>query len=400
MLVFLFISALLSLAAFIILYKPLQQTKPTVTESEDEYTTLYKQRKIELDSELENQAIEQSQYDEILASYQKQLYLDLNRKNNDSNNDILISNKGLNLIIALSAPILAIGIYFLIGGGELALQNTIPTMADLEQDPEQLLIAFEEKLNSEGGNAEQWHFLAKTYRDQKRFDEALSALDMALKQDSADIQMEADYVELLMLLNENKPTDESTNRLNKALDTDPNHPKLLWLAAIDASYKNNTLQQIGYLEKLATQIPEDAPQRDTIEKIIAATKGETIEPGTATSSELKELTIKVSIDKALEKNIQNSSVLFVYAKASSGPPMPLAVAKLDPNNIPNEVFLNDDMAMAPNMKLSNFDTVDVIALISHSGTAKSSSGDLQGSVNTISTDSKEIISININTIIP
>ncbi len=399
MIIFLFISALLSLAAFLVLYKPLQQDNTINIESDNEYTDLYKQRKHELELELENQNIDEKQYDEILESYQKQLYLDLKQNPSSKNNISSSSNKPIHLFIALSAPILAIGIYFLIGGGELALQNNIPTMADLEQDPEQLLIAFEEKLKSDGGNAEQWYFLAKTYRDQKRFDEALKALNEAQKQEPSNMQMEADYIELLMLLNENQPTEESTQRLNTALEVNPEHPKLLWLAAIDASYKKNTAQQIAYLETLVNQIPEDAPQRKTIQKIIDATKNQNTSTDINTPIEIKQLTVEVTLDEELKQLIKADSVLFVYAKASSGPAMPLAVAKIDPRNIPEKIILNDDMAMTPNMKLSNFDTVNIIALISHSGTAKSSTGDLQGIANNITTDTKEIISISIDSII-
>lgn len=72
--------------------------------------------------------------------------------------------------------------------------------------------------------------------------------------------------------------------------------------------------------------------------------------------------------------------MFIFAKAASGPPMPLAVLRAKVADLPMDFRLDEGMAMMPGLKLGNFPKVVVGARISKSGNAVPSSGDLQGLV--------------------
>ena len=73
-----------------------------------------------------------------------------------------------------------------------------------------------------------------------------------------------------------------------------------------------------------------------------------------------------------------SDTLFIYARAKTGPKMPLAILRLKASDLPATFTLTDEMAMMPAMKISSFPEVVIEARISKSGQAVTSSGDLQG----------------------
>lgn len=90
------------------------------------------------------------------------------------------------------------------------------------------------------------------------------------------------------------------------------------------------------------------------------------------------LQVEVSLAEPLWREADVNHSLFVYAKAASGPPMPLAVKRLKVADLPLTVTLDDSLAMTPEMRLSNFPRVIVGARISPSGQATPQSGDLEG----------------------
>ena len=72
--------------------------------------------------------------------------------------------------------------------------------------------------------------------------------------------------------------------------------------------------------------------------------------------------------------------MFIFAKAVSGPSVPIAVIRSQVKDLPQKFVLNDSMVMMPTMKLSNFKEVVISAKVSKSGNATPASGDLRGEV--------------------
>jgi cytochrome c-type biogenesis protein CcmH len=80
--------------------------------------------------------------------------------------------------------------------------------------------------------------------------------------------------------------------------------------------------------------------------------------------------------------------------------MPLAVARKRVRDLPLTVTLDDSMAMAPNMTLSDFEQVIVGARISMSGSATAGSGDLQGFSETVQVGGQEVVNVAITQRVP
>ena len=82
-----------------------------------------------------------------------------------------------------------------------------------------------------------------------------------------------------------------------------------------------------------------------------------------------------------------------------GPPMPLAVKRLQLKDLPVTLSLDDDDAMMPSMKLSSFDQVVVGARVSFSGNPVAQSGDFYTEMESVdSANPPEQISLTIDKI--
>jgi cytochrome c-type biogenesis protein CcmH len=85
----------------------------------------------------------------------------------------------------------------------------------------------------------------------------------------------------------------------------------------------------------------------------------------------------LSLSPALKSKVSPDDTLYIVARAAHGPRMPLAVFRTTANVLPFVYVLNDSMAMSPQMKLSDFDEVVVVARISKSGDPMPQPGDLE-----------------------
>ena len=95
--------------------------------------------------------------------------------------------------------------------------------------------------------------------------------------------------------------------------------------------------------------------------------------------------------------VDPATAVFVYAKAMQGPPMPLAVKRLQLKDLPATLSLGDADAMMPAMKLSSFDQVIVGARVSFSGNPVAQVGDFFTEQDSIDSKNPPLqISLTIN----
>ncbi len=107
----------------------------------------------------------------------------------------------------------------------------------------------------------------------------------------------------------------------------------------------------------------------------------------------------VRLDPALAQKLTPSSVMFIFAKAEGGMPMPVAALRQPTDHFPLEFTLDESMAMMPTHSLAQVDRVNVVARISARGDAISHSGDLQGAVGPVTVGAKGL-EIVIDQVVP
>jgi cytochrome c-type biogenesis protein CcmH len=107
----------------------------------------------------------------------------------------------------------------------------------------------------------------------------------------------------------------------------------------------------------------------------------------------------VRLDPAVAARAAPSDTVFVFARASEGPRMPLAVFKLQAKDLPAKFTLDDSLAMAPQFRLSNFKNVLVNARVSKSGSANPSAGDLEGKGVAVGLGARDVV-VTIDRVVP
>jgi cytochrome c-type biogenesis protein CcmH len=115
---------------------------------------------------------------------------------------------------------------------------------------------------------------------------------------------------------------------------------------------------------------------------------------TPKATNAKNIIVTVTLSEHLKNQANANDSVFIYAKAMSGPPMPLAAKRLQVKDLPITITLDDSTAMMPAMKLSGFPKVIIGARISKSGNAIGVSGDLYSEKKDIALGTKQDLIID------
>ena len=164
------------------------------------------------------------------------------------------------------------------------------------------------------------------------------------------------------------------------------------------------LSAIKLWTKLSASLPAGSEPQQEIQTLITKLASNTpqkqvpSQPEQGQQEKVSNLTISVQVGLAPEllKSTSPGDTVFIYAQALSGPKMPLAIVRKQVSDLTLTVSLNDTMAMMPNMKLSNFANVKLLARISKSGNAMTQLGDLIGFIESVALTDKETHHIMIS----
>ncbi len=119
-----------------------------------------------------------------------------------------------------------------------------------------------------------------------------------------------------------------------------------------------------------------------------------------TTSGAVQLKLNVELSADLAKQVKPDETLFIFARAANGPPMPLAAVRKTAGELPLAITLDDSSAMSPQLKLSQYDSVKIVARISRGGSPTAQSGDLFGEVGPLNPHQSKPLTITINQKVP
>ena len=308
------------------------------------------------------------------------------------------------LVILLPAvPLLAIMLYQQLGAGDLSSQAPQAPAAQAqsgndmsEHDINGMLEQLAQRLREEPNHPDGWMLLARSYTSVRRYDDAVAAYEQARKYGGDLPELLIDYVDTLVIANGGDFSDEAGDMLQTALAQQPENPKGLWLMGHWHFQRSDYRNALNNWQQVASKVQPGSENARVLQQQIqlaSAKLGETAPPDPApaadTSTGKTAIQVTVSLDPALRDSTAPDDTLFVFARAVSGPRMPLAIVRKQVRDLPVTVTLDDSMAMTPAMVLSGFPQVSVGARISKTGQAMPTAGDLQGIQSPVSTSSTE-----------
>lgn len=378
---------MLVLALFFLLPPLLSKPKDIEDDRREQNISIAKQQLAELENDYQNGELEEETYKAAKSELEEALYSDL--KNADGR---LVKTAGDNvpsrlpvLLVALFIPAVAIPMYLKVGNPSAIAESSVTvnqhgesTAASMEKAVEMLAA----KLKEQPDNLDGWVMLGRSHMVLNRPADAVKAYEKALSLNADEPVILLQLADALGSSNGGQLTGRPAELINKALQKDPQNVMGLWLAGMASRQQGDNAGAIEYWSKVLGKLNPQSEEYSEVQGLIVEAGG----PGPAADAHAAEnkpaasgaaaITVTVNLADELKNRAQPNQTVFIYAKAVSGPPMPLAAVRMTVADLPAEVTLDDSKAMMPQMKLSGFTEVTVGARISLSGTPTRSSGDL------------------------
>lgn len=420
------INAILILIALAFVLPSLLKKRSTLKDGRREQNIFIANEQLqELETRFEQGEIESKDYQSTRDEIEQSLFADVS---NSDDMPLKANTKSPWLsgaLIALLIPVIAIPVYLKTGNpaftqeldSKKAVAQAVPRNADGTPDIDTMVAGLQKKLEADPNNAEGWYMLGRSYMVLKRFPDAVSSFDRALKIKPESASIMLSLADSLAMLNKGEITGRPIKLINKALELEPDNLTALWLGGMAERQQGNYLTAIERWKKVLTLISDPSERQEVNSLIAEATKQLT--PVQKTEVDRKEpvavanvtnqekvpdtkmtsagITVTISLSDEMKSKVEPTDFVFIYAKAMSGPPMPLAAAKVQVKDLPAEILLNDEMAMIPSMKLSSFSEVVVGARVSKSGQPVAQNGDLFAEKSSIKAGQK--VALKIDTVV-
>jgi cytochrome c-type biogenesis protein CcmH len=269
----------------------------------------------------------------------------------------------------------------------IAMQEMDASGADQAARMAELAEQLRQRLEASPDNEEGWAMLGQTYMRLDNHTAAASAFQRlaTVTEDGSNAQATALGLaaQALFFESQGQLTDKVQNAIDTALAVNPDEVNALGLLGISAFGQQRYRDAIDYWQRIVEVAP-DHPQIASIRGGIDEAYnrlGETPPTPDESGPVGPGVSLRVSLDDALQDRVPGDATLFVFARAAGETAgAPLAVARLSAGALPADIRLDDRNAMTPNATLSSVDEVVITARVTRSGNINAQAGDWQGRV--------------------
>lgn len=274
--------------------------------------------------------------------------------------------KALPLLAAVLVPLLALGLYLHFGAADkVALTQEF---AQAPKSMEEMTARLERVVQAQPDSAEAVYFLGRAYMAEQRPAEAARTFERAVAMAGRQPELLGQWAQALYFAAEKRWSAQLQALTDEALKADPNEVTSLGLRGIAAFEGERYQEAIAYWKRLLAQLPEGDASRAALQGgIDRAAERLGTQTAQVPAPAAVRLKVRVELAPALRDKVKAQDTVFIFARASSGPPMPLAAKRVTVAQLPIEVELSDADAMMAQMKLSDFAEVQLVARVSKDG---------------------------------
>ena len=275
--------------------------------------------------------------------------------------------------------------------------------------PEQIntmITQLKDHLKANPDDVKGWTMLARTYAGLERFTEAKQAFNRLMELQPDDPTTLADAADTTAMTQGQSLQGEPEKLIQRALAIDPKHIKSLILMGSAKYERMDYPGAVADWRQLKAALPPNSEMMATVDENIREAQSLILAKGTESSADAKDapgavevaaapagatgetptaatpgktVSGMVKLDPALQSQVSPGDTVFIFARApEGGPRFPLAVVRKHVRDLPIRFTLDDTMSMVPEVKLSGFKEVQIMARISKVGNAIPSPGDLEG----------------------
>ena len=386
----------------LLLWPLLKRTVTPATEEQEKTLSIFRQQFAELGQDRANGVLT----DELYQQARRELEHRLLEETGATDTTSIMPQRQMNsrpvaVALAIIVPTVSGLLYWQLGNPLAMTQPTAASLSARESSEdahpsadalEGLVERLRQKMEQNPNDGTGWVLLAHSYVGMGRYNEAAPIFEKAVKLIPDDAQLLADYADTLGVVHGRKLDGRPEALIQQALKIDPRNVKALMLAGTVAFNRKNFARAAKDWEQARANLPADVDPEMTQQLIAAITEARSqlgggqetapayTEPAGSAQPTGQPRAIRgtVTVAPSLAGKGSSTDTLFVFARETSGPPMPVAIVRATKKDLPFTFQLDDSTSPMPSRKLSGAGTVVIVARLSKSGQAMPQSGDLEG----------------------
>ena len=417
MLLFWILASLAILVALLLVVPPLMRGGAGLDAPGDANVALYRERLAELDLERGRGEVDADRYTALREDLERGLLADAVERDAARAVERPPACR-MALAVAVVVPVCSLAIYLWLGSPhELGPQSPPRDAADgagSAPPVEAMVASLAAKLADDPDDADSWLLLARSQVVLERFDDALVGFEHAHALLGDEPALLTDWAEAEAGIAGNRFPASALDRLDRALELDPDHEKALWLGGFAAAQNGRTDAAVARWERLLAGQPSGSREASIVTELLARVRNPGSTPSAVRSGAVEStasaagatpatgarIVVEVSLAPDLAVELDAGEPVFVFARAPSGAGPPVAVARTMVGALPATISLDESNAMVPSRSLASVEHVLVAARVARSGTASRTSGDVEGIAGPVAVADTAPVSVVISRIVP